>query len=213
MLCQACGKDYKSLGNHWQWNESHVPELSDYQVDIITGLLMGDANIQTDKNSSLVVRMTNEEFLEDTRNKLSEVAYNVRLYRDSDEQYELTKELPGTRTRDGTSDLYGFRTAPHPVFNKLSNWYMEDGKRFPNTLELNLTIFKYWYVCDGWMNGSNLQISCSQRYRNDMKQMFNNFGYDPTIGEQKITFSVSSSKEIIGSIDEPVTGFERKFKL
>lgn len=62
--CPTCGNEYKQIGNHWQFNESHIPTLSERQNEIIKGLVLGDGYIDGgDRNSALVVDSVNPKFL------------------------------------------------------------------------------------------------------------------------------------------------------
>lgn len=211
MHCPRCGGSYKKIANHWYWKPEHRPKITDEQMDILTGMLMGDANLAETKNTYVVIRMTNKPFLEYLNDKLGHISYPVRLYRSAEEQFKLTKDLPGTRTLEGTSDLYGFQTAAHPDLNIFQDWRKTGEKVFPEDLKLNTTILKYWYLCDGWLKGNSMQISCSERYRNNLEKMFGELDLSPTIGEQIITFNTTESQQLLNDFGEPAPGFEEKW--
>jgi len=63
--CPKCGNEYKSLGQHWRYNTSHRPKISNLQNDIITGLMMGDACLdKCSKHPRIKVEMISKNYLQ-----------------------------------------------------------------------------------------------------------------------------------------------------
>ena len=79
--CPECGDEYQTLGTHWYYNESHRPELTDYQKEVITGLMMGDGSLnrQQGENPRLVVGMITKEYLEELDEIFGCLSTGVRL--------------------------------------------------------------------------------------------------------------------------------------
>ena len=64
-VCPLCGGQYSQLATHWSRSKDcSVPDLSGWQREVITGLLMGDGSVVVpNKNPSLHVKMITEDFL------------------------------------------------------------------------------------------------------------------------------------------------------
>jgi len=131
--CYDCGDEYKSVGQHYQQNESCTyPDITDRQRKIITGLLMGDATMERNGiNPALVAYNKNSVF-----------------------QGWVWQELKGLRSRvmKNSNDVWCVRTWSHPGLQEWAGWYKSGDKRFPEELNLTPLIAKVWYCCDGGLS-------------------------------------------------------------
>ena len=59
--CYSCGNKYGQIALHWNGEKCDWPEFSDKQIELMKGLLLGDADIKEGTNGSIFrFRMTNK---------------------------------------------------------------------------------------------------------------------------------------------------------
>jgi hypothetical protein len=166
--CPNCGDEFVNMGQHWKSSNCEYPDLSDYQKDLLRGILMSDASIQFDDNNRLIIKMTTKKFLEWFVTQLSEICHDKYpvLYQSSEEAKESTKKSLGVDAVDADSEYkkkYQVLTRSHPFINNFDDWYVPE-KRFPlDELELTPTVAKMWYCGDGNLDDSKgyAGIRCS----------------------------------------------------
>jgi len=132
-VCEECGGSFDHLGKHTSNSNCNLPELTNRQQRIVTGVLMGDGTI-TKKSSGtceFAVGMVTERFIQWLQSELQ--PFSSKL---------MVKETEN-------KDIYRLTTTPHEKFSELRGWYSSGQKRFPNDLELDPLILKMWYVTDG----------------------------------------------------------------
>lgn len=231
VTCPECRSDFDGIGNHWSHHPSHRPGISEYQHEILTGLLMGDATIPNRKqtgNCRLTCVMITREFLEWLRQQFGPIGCEVRFHRSAEDIARTTKETgfsPGARP-ENYSDQYLWETRSHPGINIYASWYSSGNKRFPDDLKLTPIILKMWYCCDGskdsYENKPKIVISTSNEYRRKqyLSSLFKDIGWSPNLvhSEDKdgnislsIRFDSSSSEELWKYMGEAPLGFEYKW--
>lgn len=125
----SCGSEYERIAQHWAFNPSHRPELSQRQYELCSGMLLGDGCIVNDaQEAALVVEMKNREFIDWLDEELGWLSNGY------------------TEKKD---ELARLRTLAHPELTELRGWYWAGEKVFPQQLELTSTMFEMWYVSDG----------------------------------------------------------------
>jgi len=174
--CPDCGEEYVDLGNHWQHSPKHRPKLTQKQIDVVTGLLMGDGWISNNsKNSSIFVEMISPNYLQYLDNLFGCLGNGFDLINTAAESAQHAKDngfSPRAKT-ENYSDVYRWRTRSHPEFNSFNHWYSTGEKVWPEDIELTPTVLKHWYVGDGSYRTSNrsdcISISMCNEVNNESK--------------------------------------------
>ena len=150
--CPECGEEDQKLGLHWYYSPSHRPELTQKQLEITTGLLMGDGSIsKQSKNCYLQLQMISPKYLEYLDNIFACLGTGVSLVETAYESAKNDRDgkfSPNIK-EENYSDVYGWGTRSHPKFNEFREWYETGEKIWPEDIELTPTVLKHWYVGDG----------------------------------------------------------------
>jgi len=214
--CPSCDNKYGQIALHWNRSDCEFPNFTEHQIEIMKGLLLGDADIQKSSgNCAFRIRSTNKDFLNWLDNELSPLSRGVKIEEDGESKKEvaLKNELKGV-TKDSTfKDLYSLRTVSTNETNELRSWYKSGKKRYPDNVSKKM--LKYWYISDGWINGRYISIRCIDQSDDAEKvlSLIRDAGLEPTSFETDsgtIRISCSSSRDFLDST-KPVTGFEYKW--
>jgi hypothetical protein len=230
--CPECGKEYKNLGQHWRYSPPHRPELTQKQLEITTGLLMGDGYIYANtKNAELRVEMISSNYLEYLDNIFGCLGRGLSMTLTAVESAKNNRDTgfsPNAK-EENYSDVYQWETRVHPKFNEFREWYSSGKKVWPEDIELTPTVLKHWYVGDGHYHNSrshnHIQISVSNEVKNTEKvfKYFSNVGLpQPSnhhISEQiksenkkcDIVWGIEESYELWDYMGEPLPDFEYKW--
>jgi hypothetical protein len=224
--CHNCGKWYKRFGTHWSISCCDYPNITDYQHNIIAGILMGDGWIGRDKdNARFEVSLIREEYLEWLKTQLSPISLDVHM-KDSARE----SALRNGGEEENYNSIYRLQTIYHPELNKYKDWYKTGKKIFPKDINMTPTTLKSWYVCDGHYkntSGDNyITISMSNESGNH-KKIENYFkskdlpkptwqeGVSVLRGREFPRFiarwSVEDSKQLFDYMGSPPPGFEYKW--
>lgn len=184
---------------------------------------MGDGTIDRhrDGHSRLVVEMTNREFLEWLDNELGFLSTGTRLKETASERAERNRGDSHVKVvnEENYSDVYRLKTRSHPFFTELASWYGSGEKQFPNDLEINSTIAKIWYVCDGTLTLYETSIrpwavfyTSNEGHRREyLKGLFEEVGFSPRFTDESVYFGVDETQSLLEWMGEPVPGFEYKW--
>lgn len=228
--CSGCGNEYTRVAQHWQLSSCEPAELSDDQLEILTGLLMGDGTIGSGSSESIRIEanMTNEQYLEYLDRQFPLYGNGVMLKNTSEENVQRDRESGFNESADPSnySDTYTWRTMVCPVFDRFQSWYGSKGKQWPDDLELTPIVLKHWYCCDGYRHDSeshdNITISMNneRRRRDSIEKLFENANLPvPTwqINDRGdfvdcvARFTKPQSIELWKYMGEPLPGFEYKW--
>jgi len=224
--CHECGKWYSKLGAHWSMSDCEYPNMSRYQHEIITGILMGDGWIDKDKkHPRLSVSVTEKEYLGYVHRELDILSNGVKL-KETAESNSSRKSRP----KENYNDLYRLSTICHPSLEQYENWYNSGKKVWPDNIKMTPIILKHWYCCDGHYkdtNGDNyITISMSNEVDNTDKIgcYFSNKNLPSPawqFGESKLDgqtwprciarWTVDQSEKLFNYMGEPVPGYEYKW--
>jgi len=214
--CYSCGNKYAQLALHWNAQGCEWPKFDDYQMEIMKGLLLGDADIKSGTNGSIFrLRMTNKKFLEWVSTKLSPLSRGVFLSENSKQQKEsaLRGGLEGISNKSQFSDLYGLRTLTHPQVDDLYEWYSTGQKRYPN--KITEEMLRMWYVTDGNKNPSGIRLTCNAQLdkREDVLKMLESIDYicNPSFNDDGRIRVSSDNSRTFWRRTEPPTGFKYKW--
>ena len=220
--CPNCGEEYARLGTHWAFNSSHRPELTQKQLEITTGLLMGDGWIDPNgKNFYLLTSMISPNYLEYLDNIFGCLGTGVRLEKTAAESAKRNRDSgfrPNAK-EENYSDLYTFQTRSHPKFNEFRDWYATGEKVWPENIELTPTVLKHWYVGDGHYDDKNtnnyISIGMYNEIENTEKvsQYFTNVGLpEPSnYTADEAVWTVEDSYTLWDYMGEPLPDFEYKW--
>lgn len=222
--CPTCREKFKSVGHHWSHYPDHRPKISDNQMEIATGLLMGDGSISAgDHLPALRANMTNQEYLSWLDSQFPYIGRGVVLQASAEKQAEYAEQSFGENF--DTCDIYRWRTSSHQAFTPLLAWYESGNKVWPDDIELTPTVLKHWYCGDGCLKSQNqVTIAMSNELGNEGKveEYFTSVGLPkPTWESHKSSnrntwvliarWSVSESKELLDYMGKPLPGFEYKW--
>lgn len=215
--CPTCKNKYAQIALHWNRSECNWPKFSQNQMEVMRGLLLGDADIKKGTNGSIFrIRLTNCKFLKYLNELLHPLSRGVELQDSATERTErFAGALEGTGPDSEFSDLYCLRTITHGQIDELRSWYNDGKKVFPD--KITDEMFRYWFVCDGWRHdGSSIRIRCVTQ-----SDSFDRITEAIEADSNLEVSSVSTSKGVIRMTAEssrmfwdnydPVPGFEYKW--
>lgn len=214
--CYSCGEEYAQIALHWNGQKCSFPDFTDKQMELMKGLLLGDADIKSGVNGSIFrLRMTNKKFLHWVNSKLSPLSRGVFLSETSEQQKEsaLRGGLSGVSNESEFNKLYGLRTVTHPKVDELLDWYSTGEKRYPD--HLTEEMLKMWYVTDGHKNPFGIRFTCNSQLdsREQVLKMLESIDYinDTSFNDDgTITVSCKDSK-LFWERTNPPPGFEYKW--
>lgn len=202
--CATCGEEYKQLSSHYAKNPSHRPVISGEVMDVLRGLLMGDATLNTQSQyPRLEIGVTEKRYLEDLQQSYPRIFNSI------------THQPRGGHA----SDFYTMPTVPHPQFFEFKNWYSSGEKVFPSDVNLTPTVLKHWYCTDGGLrwpsNGGNGNacIYCKSQDLDQIKRYFDDTPFDPNMtGSDTIYFDSDDTPKLLGWMGPPPDGFRYKWE-
>lgn len=205
--CPNCEGTYDKLGLHWNRGCSY-PSFSDMQLEILTGLLMGDGTVVRGTNPSIRAHMTNKEYLEFLDNIFGVLGCGIRLHEE--------------HSNKDWSNTYTWQTRAHPYLSKYEDWYSSGRKVWPEDIELTPLVLKHWYAGDGCLEVRGNSVRASIALTNEMGNgdkvigMFNSAGVvEPNWYENgtmaSIRWTVEDTYELFKYMGEPLPGFESKW--
>lgn len=218
--CAGCGKEFEALGQHLHQVDCPYPEISEHKIEVLTGLLMGDASLYRQANLPFFqVRMINQDFLEYLDGKFGTLGRGVSFDRSAEETEKQLSELSPNTDSSNCSDIHLWRTMAHPTFNQFRSWYDSGEKVFPD-VQLTPTTLKYWYVSDGSLDTKHsTYISISAYNERQRKQslmsLFEETPVQPSRIDSrgKINFDKQNSIDMLDWMGKPLPGFEYKWGL
>jgi len=224
--CPQCGEGYKNVSQHWNYSSCERPSFTHHQREIITGLLMGDGNIDRGRGRKprLRAKMVSPNYLEYLHMEFGILSTEVRLSNTAEEMRENARSTNSVVSEHhNLSDVYSWSTVRHPELQEFSGWYSSGEKVWPESIELTPTVLKHWYCGDGnWSNNGShnyIQISMKNEEQNTDKadNMFNSVGlpspstYNTSGGGCEALFTVEQSQQLWEYMGEPLPDFEYKW--
>lgn len=192
-----------------------------YKQYILIGLVMGDAWVDNPENKSprIGIEMANREFLKWVSEELGAIAKPVRKRGSASELAEKNKKYGYTVNEENYSDMYVLRTRGLPYLERFAQWYGSGEKRFPDTLELNSTICKIWYCCDGSLVQNEYSVIYVANEIDRPKYLENLFEPTPVApsvhqgGGGTIQFKRDETPNFLEWLGDAPPGFEYKWDL
>lgn len=226
MQCPLCGSEYQNLGSHWHRSAScEYPELTDYQHEIVTGLLMGDGTLHmSDKSAGVKVECIEPEYLRYLEEQFEHYARNVWLSKSASESAKGAVEsgLVDSANPNNYSDVWTFETRQTPKLDQYRSWYSSGSKVFPDDIRLTPTVLKHWFVGDGTFNStnSNFYIYISSVNEEQNKEKVESYfeqtpisidTWESYTGSTFMRFNKDNAERLFEYIGEPVPGYEYKW--
>lgn len=223
VACHQCGQEYKNLGQHWSIGSCEYPELTPYQEDLVTGLMLSDAGVYrgSGNNPYFVLCMITIPFLEWFDSQMGILTTEPRLIKTAEELVNRSVETgfnPGA-VAENYHDFWGVYSRRAPCFEQFRDWYQDDGKHIPEDVELSPTVLKMWVAGDGSKScpgrctrpyieiGSEEQMERPER----INQLFDSISVNPTWCGGKFQFSCDDSEFLYEYMGSPPPGFEYKW--
>jgi len=204
-VCHDCGAQYAKISQHWSLGDCSRPEVSDYQADVLRGILLGDGNVRLQqKHPSYRCKMTNRRFLVWLDSVMGHLSAGVRQEHDG-----FGNENP----------MYCWQSWSHPFLGRFNTWYSSGEKVFPKDIELTPTVLTMWYIADGHYktggSNRNFSIGCANEMNNKDKiaSYFRRVDL-PTPSNwnnHNIVWTKPASRELFKYMDEPPPGFSYKW--
>lgn len=205
--CPTCNDWYAELGNHWSYNDDHRPSLSEHQIEVITGLLMGDGTIndQDGIQPRFKVSMVTEEFINYVNDEIfPTLGTGVR-------------EVPPGE--NSVQIQYECATAVHPELEQFRDWYSSGQKVFPHNIDLSPTVLKMWWVSDGHLHqydGHQTYPVITSLNEIENKQKIESYFNDIGISIRRFTWKDividhTDTQAFFSHIGSPAPGFEHKW--
>ena len=130
-------------------------QLTNNQLEIINGALLGDGTISKPYNGH-----PNSVFVYSSKIKEHVVFVTTPLYNLTSEKGQLSfLEVYDKRTKK-VYNRYTFRTLTNTIFTKIRNkWYPEGKKIIPSDLKLTPLTCLIWYLGDGYLSSNGNKTS------------------------------------------------------
>jgi hypothetical protein len=217
MICPNCGEEYSAIGRHWRG--CGYPELSEYQEDLVTGLLLGDAYINEHSgggNANLRVKMANEDFLSWLYDELDWLASKQELFRSGEESASHARSNGLDPDADGYQDIYEVRTTRHPRLTELRDEWYGTGEKVVPDVDLNPTVVRVWYVCDGYINdhgdghtGRPRAVLC--HHTDGIDSLSSKIPFDTYVSDGHLYITGSDTTDFFEWMGDPLPGFGYKW--
>lgn len=231
--CPNCDHVSPQLSKHWSGSECEYPQLTDYQEDVLTGILMSDGSInhpQENERSRFRVDMYEPSipYLQYLSEEVFPVVTTKVRKGETAEKSANRESNTFSLVEENCSDMYYLSSRRMPCFDEYLDWYEDGHKYWPcEDIEMNSTIFKHLYVGDGSLRVKNeipyISIACNDQSEiiGDVVDMFGDWIGEPTVVEgmrkgdkendTQIIFSKEQTSRIFERMDEPVPGFQYKW--
>lgn len=217
--CPACGVTYSQVGQHWRLSSCPYPDLSDHQLDVAVGLLLGDGclNNRTGR-PRLRTNMITESYLHFLDDIFGVYGTGVHLVNTASEQAAQVAQYNGNGDPEDYHNVYRWATRKTTRLEPLTQWYTDKGKRFPADLELNPTRLKHWFVGDGcYVNNGNknyvlISTKNEQDRRGVVETIIETSGFEVGWWEDSgFCISTDDTERFFNYIGDPLPGFEHKW--
>jgi hypothetical protein len=230
IICDYCGDEFDRIGTHWRYNPDHRPNLTQEQLKICKGLLMGDGHLNRSDNTPRL-RCTNSKlkYLKHLHNKFNKISTEPVLHKTAEELAERNRKNGpfSTTNEENYSNCYWWETVAHPDLRQFESWYSEGEKYFPYELSLSPKLLTHWYVGDGTLDNRwnpTIMIAASNESENvnKLKRMFYSSGLPEPTGvsstERKdgsrrcnLYWSSDESMKLFDFMEGPLPGYEYKW--
>jgi hypothetical protein len=227
--CPNCSHVSPQLGKHWA-GSCEYPEFTDYQKNVLTGILMSDGSINHPSgNQNARFRVDMHEPSRPYLKYLSDEVFPVVTTEVKQGERAESKDRESNTfdvNIENCSDMYYLSSRRMPHFNQYLDWYDDGHKYWPcSDIQMNGTVFKHLYVGDGSLTErsgkSYISIAANDQWGiiDDVVEMFGQWVGKPSIIKSQrtnkydvqINFNGEQTKEIFERMGSAVPGFEYKW--
>lgn len=222
MECHNCGEEFSSMGisKHWLFGSTcDYPELSDYECEVFTGILMSDGCIdRTHTYPRISIDMITEDYLQWLYSEFSPLFTPPSQIMTAEESAHQASGFAEHPKKENYNPVYRIRTRSMPAFEEFDEWY-DSGKKVWPKEQITSTSFKHLYVGDGSFDTSNswgsISVTACNESENieDVVEMFDRSNLPvPTISRGRdLRFTVEQSKQLFNMMGEAPPGFRYKW--
>lgn len=232
-ICPNCDERFERLGSHWVQSDCDYPSFTKEQLDILTGLMMGDGSLNKNRvNSSVNCRSNEFEYLEYLDELFGVLSTRVTVERTAKQLAENEKSTIPNRSSNPSdySDVYVWQTRRHPELSQYEDWYTDEGKIYPEDIKLSPEVLTHWYIGDGTLieleGDGNFSVKISVCNERDNLEKVYNYFRDADLPEPNrshnfersngtigchIVWNESESTELMSYMNGPIPGYEYKF--
>lgn len=231
-VCHSCSERFDHISEHWRRSSMcDYPEITEYQHNILTGILMGDGSVgrYNRKPHIQITGFTTPEYLIQLQKIFGVMSTGVQEDKTAEESAEENR-ISGFRQNadpNNYSDTYRWKTRTHPNFKEFEKWYSTGKKVWPEDITLEPETLTAWYVCDGTLHNEgahcNISISMSNERFNKKKiiDYFKNMNLptpsrfqestENNIPRCSVCWTKPDSIELLKYMGSPPPGFEYKW--
>jgi hypothetical protein len=206
--CHNCGNNYVCIGNHWKadGNNCGYIKIDKHKMEILTGVLMGDGNVQINngKNPLLSVSVKEKDYLKYLDSELDVLSNGVKKW--------------------SNRNLWRLRTIRHPKIHELLSWYDGGEKTWDKSVVFTPTVLKHLYACDGSLcateeSKGHCRISiCNESERAEkIANKLENVVPRPTVDKYgdncSLRWNVNDSKKVLNYMGKPLCGYRYKWNM
>lgn len=218
--CHSCGGEFERVGQHYARGDCSFPDISEHDMQILRGLLLGDGYVTRRDTDSprFSIDNTNKEFLQWLSKELDVPTNGVRVVKediDSDDS-----KLDRLSDDPSFADQYRLDVICHPQLTELASWYDDGDKQIPSDIDATPTVIKYWYVSDGSLDGAAMSFACCN-YADQQKaveSLFASCGVDSsdltwsvTDHSTAVTVLTDAAADLFNVMGRPPKGFHYKW--
>lgn len=203
--CPDCGEDYTQLSQHWRLSSCSTPDLTDRQIEILTGLMLGDGRLvrKDGRKPYFSVSNTAKNFLEWFDNEMGVLGQGVRKHGEPEEEHHSQPYTCSTRSHEGLS--------------RFTKWYDSDVDVI-SEVDLTPLVAKCWYVSDGTIlkpdkkrPTARITSRKTDEKKEKMRKLFVEQGFSPTWSNTQLFFDAGDTEKLLEWMGEPLPGFQYKF--
>lgn len=216
--CPHCGEWRKIIASHWSRGDCSYPPISQYKMNLCTGMLMGDGNVdRSGKTPRLEFSSVNKTFLNWLTTELGWLGGSVTLKETSVEKAQDETSVCNSDDPEDYYDSYRMRAMSHPTFDGLASWYDSGEKVYPVDLTPSPELLKMWYVSDGTLCWSNKNPyikfkSEKEKERPEaIQSVLNKAGFTVTQSDHTFFLPTDQTEDFLNYLGDPVSGFAYKF--
>jgi len=199
--CPDCGETFENLGLHTTLSGCEYPDLSDEQINIIIGTLMGDAHIRPDGMYELCVKQ--KSYIEFVEDKLPD------WFTTKSGTHPVYEDLYDSK------NMWRLRTVSTDETKQIRDvWYSDGGgKRFPlSDISLNSTILAHWYATDGGVDSRGRPcFYSSNESTEELRDWLKSEGYDCCCDKNSIRMNKDGERKLFKQTS-PISGYGYKWK-
>lgn len=221
------------LGQHWRLSNCEYPRLSEYQEEVLTGVLMADGSINngdTDQNPRFRIDLceSSKPYLEYLSEEVFPViTTDVRVGESGSDRVKRHREdgFNPQAKAENYSDMYYLQSRRLPWLDEYVDKFT--GEWPCEEIELTPTTLKHYYVGDGcWHTSGNhdsIMLSMKNQVENmdSVKSMFEEAGFPPSniyvnedgsgLKDVSMAFGNDTSREMFEVMGSSLPGFGYKF--